>query len=192
MTITPFNLQQELKPTGPLSQEVLKRNIQTWEELFDYVQHLSYGRTSRKQDLSLVLSEQIGSCSTKHALIRKIAIEQKVENIRLILGVYQMNRENTPEVDRLLEEHGLEYIPEAHAFLSIDGQGLDISRPGSDFKIIKAVLMEEQEITPQQIGHFKYLHHKDFIQKWLRKNDLPHSLEEIWTLREQIISKLDK
>jgi hypothetical protein len=43
----------------------------------------------------IVLAEQRGTCSTKHALLRRLAIEQGLD-IALVLGIYEMTERNTP------------------------------------------------------------------------------------------------
>ncbi len=49
------------------------KNIFTWNELTHFIRHLPYGRNSNRTDLSLVIKEQKGTCSSKHALLKEIA-----------------------------------------------------------------------------------------------------------------------
>ncbi|HWO29322.1 MAG TPA: hypothetical protein VNO32_11045 [Candidatus Acidoferrum sp.] len=60
-----------------------------------YVCGLPYGRNSDPSDPVIVLAEQRGTCSTKHALLRRLAIEQGLD-IALVLGIYEMTERNTP------------------------------------------------------------------------------------------------
>ena len=50
---------------------------------------LPYGRNSNPDDPLTVLTEQRGTCSTKHALLRRLAIEQRIDLV-LMLGIYEM------------------------------------------------------------------------------------------------------
>ncbi|MEM8585667.1 MAG: hypothetical protein AAGF87_15415, partial [Bacteroidota bacterium] len=80
----------------PLTSLIRHCQISTWEELVAYVHHLPYGRTSDPTDLGLVLRERKGTCSTKHALLKKAADENGLEAVELILGMYRMTESNTP------------------------------------------------------------------------------------------------
>lgn len=70
--------------------------IETWNELIKYVKKLPYGRNSNRTDFGLVISEEKGSCSSKHALLKKVADLNNIENVKLILGMYRMSQNNTP------------------------------------------------------------------------------------------------
>ena len=69
-----------------------------WDELVSYIKELPYGRISNREDLTLVLSEQKGSCSSKHVLLKTVAVENQMEDVGLFIGIYKMTRENTPGI----------------------------------------------------------------------------------------------
>ena len=71
-----------------------------------YIQALPYGRNSHPGDPLIVLKENRRTCSTKHALLRRLAIEQNLD-IVLILGIYEMSEQNTPGVGAVLAKYGL-------------------------------------------------------------------------------------
>ena len=79
-----------------LTLQINNLGINNWNELTKYIQNLPYGRNSNRHDLSLVLREKQGTCSSKHAFLKEIAAENKLENIKLYIGIYKMNsRKNT-------------------------------------------------------------------------------------------------
>src|ERR1041385_4464432 len=59
-----------------------------------YVMHLPYGRNTRRSDYQLVLIEQKGTCSTKHALLTALARELGIA-VDLMLALYDMSEQNT-------------------------------------------------------------------------------------------------
>jgi len=59
---------------------------------------LPYGRTANRTDLSLVISEQKGTCSSKHALLKEVADLNGIKGIDLIIGIYKMSEANTPGI----------------------------------------------------------------------------------------------
>ena len=175
-----------------LSRRANKLGLYGSEALIHFIQKTPYGRTSNRSDVSLVFSENRGTCSSKHALIKAIATENNVTDLDLVIGMYKMSETNTAKIGNVLSENGLDYIPEAHCYLKYNNQQIDITTNNSDFEIIKNAIIEEIPIQPIQIGNFKVEYHKAFLRNWLEENSSPFSFEEIWTIREQCISNLSK
>ncbi len=176
----------------PISDQAILLGIQDFDGLIQFIQQLPYGRTKDRSKPEQVLEELKGTCSTKHALIKKIAMEQGNDTLKLIIGLYKMNHLNTPGIGNVLLEKGLEYIPEAHCYLSWNGKRMDITNPNASIESIKNAIMEEQEIVPEQIGDFKVNYHKTFLQSWKKEQAVPYSFDEIWEIREQCILNLSK
>lgn len=157
-----------------------------------YVHALPYGRNSSRSDPLIVMRERRGTCSTKHALLKRLALEQRLE-IALMVGIYQMTERNTPGVGRVLAASGLEYIPEAHCYLRWVGERIDVTREivGGPAEPIAAFLHEE-EIAPEQIGDFKIALHQRWMREWIASGATPRGLgfDELWKIREACIAAL--
>jgi hypothetical protein len=78
-----------------------------------YIHQLPYGRTSDRANFRQVLTEGCGTCSTKHALLAQLALEQGVV-LSLTLGIFEMTEDNTPGVGPVLAQYALSALPEAH------------------------------------------------------------------------------
>ncbi|WP_296381283.1 hypothetical protein [Winogradskyella sp.] len=180
----------ELVSSDELTKILKKSNISSWNELTDFIKNLPYGRNDNRTDLSLVLKDKKGTCSSKHALLKEIASLNAIPNIKLILGIYKMNSSNTPKIGDILVKVNLQYIPEAHCYLFIDGERIDFTSRNSDFNRIKNDVLLEQEIEPHQVAQFKVDFHKAFIKTWIKEQNIPFSFNEIWELREQCITNL--
>jgi len=172
-----------------LTKQVNSFGITTWRNLLKFVKQIPYGRNSNRIDFSLILLENKGTCSSKHAFLKEIANQNDLKNIELIIGIYKMNELNT-KIGTLLSENKVEYIPEAHCYLKIDGIRFDCTSSNSDFDEIKDDLLEEIEIEPYQVGDFKIEYHQKFIKNWLTENNSKFSFEQIWEIREQCIENL--
>jgi hypothetical protein len=185
---TDYKLNSEDKLT-----RIIKNNgIESWNELILLIQNLPYGRNKNRTDFSLVLLEKKGSCSSKHALLKKAADLNGIPNIKLILGIYKMNEANTPKIGRELTKNDLEYIPEAHCFLKINGVRLDLTTANSDIKNIEKDIIQEKEIQPEQVAQFKVDFHKSFLKQWIKKNNILFNFNELWHIREQCIFNLSE
>ena len=164
----------------------------TFESLIEKVKHIPYGRNSNRHDFSLVLSENKGTCSSKHAFLKDFADKTQIENVKLYIGIFKMNEANTPKIGNLLSTNYLNYIPEAHCYLKINDLPVDVTTSDSFYDKIKEEILVEIEIEAYQVSDFKVNYHKDFIKTWIIKKNINKSFQEIWNIREQCISKLSE
>lgn len=166
-------------------------SINIWSDLIEYVKNLPYGRNKNRTDLSLVLTEGKGTCSSKHALLKRLADLNRIHQVRLILGMYKMNHVNTPGIQTTITKNGLEYIPEAHCYLKINNIRIDLTSARADIDRLLPDLLEETDITPEQVNAFKVAFHQDYLRKWIAGNDIALSFEQVWAIREACIRKLE-
>ena len=163
-----------------------------FETLIEKVKNIPYGRNANRYDFSLVLSENKGTCSSKHAFLKDFADNNRIQNVKLYIGIFKMNEANTPKLGNLLSNNNIEYIPEAHCYLKINQVPVDVTTVDSFYDKIKQDIVEEIEITPNQVSDFKVEYHKAFLKKWITETNQNNNFEEIWEIREQCISKLSE
>ena len=161
-----------------------------FKDLIDKIKKLPYGRNANRYDFSLVLSENKGTCSSKHAFLKDFADKNEIENVKLYIGIFKMSEANTPKLGDLLLRNNIEYIPEAHCYLKINQIPVDATTSDSFYDKIKQDIMEEIEIIPNQVSDFKVEYHKAFLKKWIKETNQNNNFEEIWEIREQCIEKL--
>ncbi len=189
MNLINFQIQSD----KDLSSLTLGKGIRDFHTLCNFVKGLSYTRISSSDNLSLTISENCGTCSSKHAFLKQVAIENEKDEIKLIVGIFKMNAINTPILGKILSKHNLEFIPEAHCYLMYDNERFDFTKKGVDVNNFKEDILLEKEIKPEQVIKWKAEFHKEFISNWLEENNLiPYSLDEIWGIREECISELAK
>jgi hypothetical protein len=176
---------------GKISDACLSRGLDSFHQTIDFIQHLPYGRNPDKTKLVTVFTDGCGTCSTKHALLSELAMEQAQEGIQFVTGLYRMNGKNTPAVAKTLHQHGIDFIPEAHCYLKFKGERFDFTKAGSHPSDFEADLLEEMNLLPEQITDFKVNYHKTYLKSWLEtQTDLNISLEKLWVIREQCIQDL--
>lgn len=177
---------------GIISDEFLNRNIRDFHAACKYISNLPYKRNSDKNNIQCVFNDLGGTCSTKHAVLRKLALENKHPEIRLVLGIFKMDSEYTFKIKNTLQKFNLNYIPEAHNYLKIEDEYFDFTKPDSHYKQFKNKLLIEKEIEYNEINSQKVLFHKDYLKKWILEEKIPYSLDEIWEIREQCIKDLQQ
>ncbi|HUA33256.1 MAG TPA: hypothetical protein VMA09_06600 [Candidatus Binataceae bacterium] len=180
-----------LQTAGEISADFLQAGARTYREAAAIVYRLPYGRTSSRTDLSAVLREGRGTCSSKHALLRQLASEQGVA-IKLMIGIYLMNERNTPGVGAVLSRCRLKEIPEAHCYIVYDDERIDVTRAVTTSVEPIASFLHEEEISPPQIGDYKIAMHRDFLRRWLPGAKLPAewNFARLWSAREECIAAL--
>ena len=181
----------DIKSTGPISKEFVDRNILTFNQATSFVRQLAYGRNSDRNNLTTLFTDNCGTCSTKHALLKRLADENNFKKLKLIVGLFKMNMKNTPEIAATLIKNDLEFIPEAHCYLKYETQILDLTKINSIPSDFLDDLIEEIEISSDQITDYKINYHKNYLLSWLEKNkQLNFTLNDIWRVREQCIQDL--
>lgn len=165
-------------------------SIQHWSDLVEHIRTLPYGRNLNREDFSLVLKENKGTCSSKHAFLKKIADLNHFESVQLIIGMYKMNHVNTPKIGNTLLDSGLSYVPEAHCYLKLNGKRIDITTLHSNIEHLRESILEEIEIKPEQVNTFKVEYHQKYLKEWIKKENIPLRFEELWRVREHCIKKL--
>ena len=175
----------------PVSKAFTALNIHTFHHALSFIRSLPYGRNAEKTNLSAVLLDGFGTCSTKHAALKQLATEHDFIDLQLVLGMFRMNAANTPAIAATLKKHGLEYIPEAHCYLKYQEERTDCTHPSAKPEDFEADLLEEHNILPEQITTYKISYHRAFLSEWLStQKNLPVSPEQLWEIREQCIRDL--
>ena len=162
----------------------------TFEALIEFVRQLPYGRTSDRSDLSLVIKEHRGTCSSKHALLKLIAEKNSILNVNLILCIFKMNQENTPAIKSIINQYGLNYIPEAHCYIEYQVEDIDVTFKNSDINHLKKDILLKENILPHQVIDYKIQFHKTYLQQWIDHYQINYSIDEIWQIREKCIEQL--
>ena len=183
-----------LKPAGAVTAAFLAAGLQDFREAAAHIHRMPYGRNLSPTDPLAVLNEGRGTCSTKHALLRRLAIEQHLE-IALVIGIYQMNQRNTPGVGTVLEKYRLDGLPEAHCYLRSGDKKIDLTRLVADSSAARITgFIYEEEIAPDQIGAYKASLHRRFLKQWMEGTaaGTEYTLTERWRIREQCIRALEQ
>jgi hypothetical protein len=183
-----------LKPRSEISHAFVEFGSLDYRAAARFVSRLPYRRNTVVQHPLIVLQEGRGTCSTKHALLRRLAIEQSL-NVVLVLGIYEMHERNTPGVGSVLEKHGLETLPEAHCYLRFRDFRIDVTRPiDADPPERIAHFLHEEDIAPEQIGDYKTAVHRQFLRRWMAEsgNARRRDLDEVWRIREECITALSR
>ena len=180
----------QIQPLGEVSKKFLDSNCPDFQSACEFIAKLQYKRNLQKEDVLCVFNDFGGTCSTIHAVLRKLAIELNQLEVKLMLGIFKMDAIYSPKIQSTLEKHQLEFIPEAHNYLKIGTEYFDFTTPNANYKSFESKILLEQEIDYEQITLEKVTIHKAFLENWLLTEKMDFSLSEIWQIREQCIAYL--
>ena len=86
-----------------ISNQFLQLDLFDFFAAAEYVKNLPYKRNSDKTKITCVLDDFGGTCSTKHAFLKQFADEKRIENVKLMLGIFMMNAKNTKKFLQFLK-----------------------------------------------------------------------------------------
>ncbi|CDT22702.1 conserved hypothetical protein [Sphingobacterium sp. PM2-P1-29] len=182
----PFNF-EILSSNDLISKTFLNAGINTFQKAGSWVSNLTYRRNHDKENELALFTDLCGTCSTKHALLKRLADENGSHELKLILGLFKMDGNNTPAIKDIMKEHNLPYIPEAHNYLRVSNYIMDFTGIGINETKFELDLLQEIEIQADQITDFKVQYHRGYLAQWIEDNKIPYSLDELWSIREECI-----
>jgi len=170
---------------GYISSLFKSRHITNFHTACDFIWKLPYGRTSDPYNFKLVLSEQIGTCSSKHGLL-KLLIDELGLDVELVVGIYAMTESNTPGVGLVLGKSKYDHVPEAHCYLRYNSHRIDLTRYETTAEAPIDQFFTETPFLVTELALNKVKMHKQFLVDKYGKAES----EKIWQIREQCISAL--
>lgn len=187
MALPDFELQE-----GIVSQQFRERGITHFSKACEFIQNLPYGRISDRDKLDLVLTENRGTCSSKHGILARLCEENCHEEIELIAGIFLMSPETHLELTDYFKDKPYSNLPEMHCFFRLSTHDrYDFTSKNNRLALIEPKLVREQRIEPHQTGDWKEKIHQDYLRRWVaRKPELGLSFDEIWAQREECIRLL--
>lgn len=182
-----------IKSLGIISGQFLKLGLHDFQSAALFIKNLPYKRNTDKLNCVCVFNDSGGTCSTKHALLKNLALENNFSDLQLMLGIFKMNSTNTPKISKVLGTYNLKEMPEAHNYLKFENEIIDCTRKNSSAADFINDLIEEVEIQPSQITNFKIQYHQKFLANYLQENSqIPYSIDEFWKIREECIAALQQ
>ena len=184
--------EDRLPDIGGWSSQFRALGARTLQAAGRILQELPYGRLDTGRTYRDVLRDGRGTCSTKHAVLAEVAAEAQVGAL-LTVGIYDMCETNTPGVGAILAVAGLPSIPEAHCYVIIDGERIDITSRRARARYDIGELHDEFVVEPPDVATHKEPVHRKVLRHWIDAH--PELLagrdeEAVWAIREQCIEAL--
>ena len=173
----------EIKPRGEISKKFLELGIKSFKEACKYIHQIEYGYNSTYEDDLILFKENMGTCTTKHAIIAGLARELGIP-LQKNVGVYKFTEEITTGTQKIQEKYNIPYIPMVHCFLVYKQYRFDLTEGNNNGKKTSIEdFIEAREVDPFISRKDEYLWYK----KVLKEKVLPS--EEMKGIKERILLK---
>ena len=116
----------EIIHSGEISEKFLELGIKSFKEACYYVHNEKYGYNSNYDDKMIFFKENMGTCTTKHAIIASLAKELNIPLYKSI-GIYKFTEDISTGTDIILEKYNIPYIPMVHCFLVYKDHRFDLT-----------------------------------------------------------------
>lgn len=180
--------------SGVISERFLTLGISTFKTACEYVHNLPYGYNSDRDDLMILFTEKMGTCTTKHAVVATLALEQKLP-VEKNIGIYAMTEEIVAGCDDILEAYGLAYVPMIHCFLTDGRYRVDLTEGNNNGKkcAIDQFLFTES-VVPNISEKDEYLLYRNELSEHImtRKEMQGHTTSEVLKAREKGLALLKR
>jgi hypothetical protein len=184
----PNLLASPVRPGDPLCNAVIAAGFERLDALAAHVQSLPYRRPVRREHPLAVLHEGCGTCSSKHLLLARVAHASARHDVMLTLGLYDMTEDNTPGVGEVLAGAGLDCLPEAHCYLTVDHQRLDFTGLPRGRRSVFSALTQEHYPAPDLLYERKSQLHRQALARWAEQQGL--DAQGLWQVREACVEAL--
>ncbi len=184
---------------GKLSALLRKMNINSFHQAARFVCLMPYKRNRDIGNALNAVSEQRATCSGKHHILAALASENNCSDLQLVIGIYHLNGENyggnssekSAKINSLLQKNDLNYIPEAHTYLRCKQQIFDFTTlfANNNQRFLDKLILEKT-VSTENLFKEKIPFHQDFLQKWIIEQNIVHSLDQIWAIRENCIAAI--
>ena len=177
---------------GPMARTFINLDIKGFLEACRYVHDLPYGYNSDRDDLMILFKEQMGSCTTKHAVIASLAAELQLP-IEKSIGIYAMTEELVTGTQHILEKYEVPYVPMVHCFLVYQGYRVDLSegnRNGKNGPIDD--FLHTEKVAANISGKDEYLLYRRALKEHILPREELHGtdLKTVLKAREEGLSLL--
>ena len=68
----------EITPKGEISKKFLELGVKSFKEACEYVHNMEYGYNTTYEEKMILFIEELGTCTTKHAIIAGLAEEERI------------------------------------------------------------------------------------------------------------------
>jgi hypothetical protein len=183
-----------IKPLGKITRKFLELGIESFREACNYVQNIDYGYNTNYEDRMIFFKENMGTCTTKHAVIAGLAEELNIPLFKHV-GVYRFTEEISTGTNVILKKYDIPYVPMVHCFLVYGDFRFDLTEGNCNGKNTTLQnFIHEEQVDPFISRKDEYLLYKRVLKEKILPSKEMEGIKERTLLkaREESIILLKK
>ncbi|MHA2397723.1 MAG: hypothetical protein ACXADU_02385 [Promethearchaeota archaeon] len=138
----------EIKPKGDMSRKFLELGITSFKEACEYIHDADYGYNSNYDDKMIFFKENMGSCTSKHAVIAGLAEELDIPLFKYV-AIYKFTEEISTGTQKIIEKYNVPYVPMIHCFLVYKALRFDLTEGNCNGKNTTLEhFIQEEKVDP--------------------------------------------
>ncbi|MFX1277779.1 MAG: hypothetical protein ACFFA3_00070 [Promethearchaeota archaeon] len=168
----------EITPKGEISKKFLGLGVKSFKEACEYVHNMEYGYNTTYEEKMILFIEELGTCTTKHAIIAGLAEELGIPLYKHV-GIYKFTEEISTGANDIMTKYNIPYIPMTHCFLVYNENRFDLTEGNCNGKntAIKNFIYE-QEVEPFISRKDEYLLYKSVLKETVLPSEEMEGIKE--------------
>ena len=155
----------EIKSVGEISRTFLERDIKSFKEACEYVHEIDYGYNTNYDDKMIFFKENMGTCTSKHAVIAGLAEELDIPLYKYV-GIYKFTEDVSTGANEILEKYEVPYVPMVHCFLVYKDLRFDLTEENCNGKNTTLEnFIHEEKVDPFITRKVEYLLFKRVLKE---------------------------
>ncbi|MHA2125711.1 MAG: hypothetical protein ACW99E_10410 [Promethearchaeota archaeon] len=155
----------DINPVGEISKKFLELGITSFKKACEYVHNADYGHNTNYDDKMIFFKENMGTCTTKHAIIAGLAEELSIPLSKCV-GIYKFTERISTNASEILTKYEIPFVPMVHCYLIYKEFRFDLTEGNCNGK--NTTLEEfiyEEEVDPFISRKDEYLLYKRVLKK---------------------------
>ncbi|MFX1571686.1 MAG: hypothetical protein ACFFB0_02980 [Promethearchaeota archaeon] len=184
----------EIKPVGQLSKKFINLGINSFREACNLIHNIDYGYNTDYEDKMILFKENMGTCTTKHAVIAGLAEELDIPLYKHV-GIYKFTEEISHGTNEILKKYNIPYVPMVHCFLVYKNNRFDLTEGNCNGKNTSIEeFIHEEKVDPFISRKEEYLLFKKVIKEKVLPSKEMEGVKErnLLKAREESIKLLKK
>lgn len=162
---------KQISAGGITRDRFLELKIDSFHGACGYIHRLPYGYNSDRDDLLVLFKEQMGTCTTKHAVAATLAEELGLSVVKHV-GVYAMTESIVTGTNAILKQFELPYVPMAHCFLVHQSHQVDLTEGNHNGKNCAIDhFLYTSKVSPNISAKEEYLLYRDALKSHVLPRD---------------------
>lgn len=160
----------EILSNGPISSYLKNKKVNDFKSTIIFLKSNPIELKDLQEIVVKDVEETMSITSKIHAVLATLAVENEIEEIELMMGIFLVNQNIFPELENYFKDKDYSNIALTTSYLKISDKRIDFSSSKQILEKITSKIIREQRMDPHQSKEWKEKIYEDYIHKWFKRN----------------------